>query len=151
MRNLIAILLVMVIVLSCVTCEESSHAFSVVPDGNQNRAFMELPGVTITNNHSVFDQAKVVILEQKDSFSDAPRQVGGGDGTTNSTYGLVFLRKKRESGLPTDETKRRILFETLDARMKKEKITHWYIFQMRSTNEKLLGVYGNFVNKKGVR
>lgn len=109
----------------------------------EDRAFMELPGIGIPNEHNILKKTKIVILEKKDLFVMSPMEAGDKNGETEKiTYGIVFLNKKKERGLPVDQAKKKMLFSLLDAKMKEEGITNWYIFQMRSTNEDLLGVYG---------
>ena len=105
-------------------------------------AFVELPGLKPPDNDWIFTHAKVALMEDNDTLSPANLILKKSDDAEKEVFGLLFLRKKEERGLPADLQKREKLFDMLNSKMKSGGITHWYIFQMRATGNTLIGVYG---------
>lgn len=97
----------------------------------------------ITSDHKILSDAKVRLLEGRNKFvSNSDDEHREPEMSKGGNFGIVFLNKKKERGLPVEKEKREALFRTLDSKMKADGITHWYIFQLRSTDYDLVGVYG---------
>ncbi len=107
------------------------------------KVFMLLPRANFENEHPVFRFANVSLIEDEGKFIRDPSFKGAQDDLEKATYGIVFLNKRLDNEIPNSLFKRNSLFATLDDISDKDGVNHWYIFQLKSSDYSVIGVYGD--------